>query len=345
MANGKARPVLLVGSVPLESSAAVIEVVAASLGGLVKRIPDGEVGSRTRWIMCQQDVVKSAKGLVPGSTREIAPGYVKYLYRVPGGGKSTDVEFGPLGYSASALKSYEDFVRLRAQGRIPNGVRFQVSLPTSFAIGMMFIEPDSVALVWPRYEARLNQEVAEILRGIPHKDLAIQWDVCVEIVTVLENPEMQKKFPADQLAASIARSSDQIPANVELGVHLCYGDPGHKHMVDPKDTAIMVELTNKLVVAVKRHLSWVHMPVPRDRDDAAYFAPLRNLKLAPGTELYLGLVHITDGIDGALRRIATARKVVTDFGIATECGFGRRPPETIPALLQLHRQVAEIGSS
>jgi hypothetical protein len=343
MSNSKARPVLIVGSVPLESSSAVMEAVAGSLGGLVKRIPDGEVGNRTHWIMYQQDVVKSAKGLVPGSSREIAPGYVMTLHKVPSGGKSADVEFGPLGYSAAALRSYEDFKRLRAQGKIPDGVRFQVSLPTSFAVGMMFIEPDSVALVWPRYEARLNQEVTEILRAIPHKDLAIQWDVCVEIVIVLENPEMQKNIPAEQLAASIARLSQQIPADVEVGIHLCYGDPGHKHMVDPKDTAIMVEFTNTLVTAVKRHLTWVHMPVPRDRDDAAYFAPLKNLKLAPGTELYLGLVHITDGLDGALRRIATARNVVTEFGIATECGFGRRPSETIPALLQLHRRVAETA--
>jgi hypothetical protein len=28
-----------------------------------------------------------------------------------------------------------------------------------------------------------------------------------------------------------------------------------------------------------------------------------------------------------------------DFGIATECGFGRRPPETVPELLALHRAV------
>jgi hypothetical protein len=320
-----------------------MEAVAGSLGGLVKRIPDGEVGDRAKWINYQQEVVKSAKGLVPGSSRETSPGNVKLRYKVRSGGKSADVEFGPLGYSAAAFQSYEDFKRLRAQGKIPDGVRFQVSLPTSFAIGMMFIEPESVASVWPRYEARLNQEVAEILRRIPHKDLAIQWDVCIEIVAVLEKPEMQKEFPAEQLTASIARISQQIPADVELGIHLCYGDPGHKHIVDPKDTAIMVEFTNMLVNTVKHHLTWVHIPVPRDRDDVAYFAPLKNLKLARGSELYLGLVHITDGLDGALRRIATARKVVPEFGIAAECGFGRRPPETIPELLQLHRRVAETA--
>jgi hypothetical protein len=58
---------------------------------------------------------------------------------------------------------------------------------------------------------------------------------------------------------------------------------------------------------------------------------------------YLGLVHRTDGFDGARRRLAAAKKVVTDFGIATECGFGRRPPETVPELIELNREVALSG--
>jgi hypothetical protein len=343
MPNNKTRPVLLVGSVPLESSTAVFEVVAASLGGIVKRIPDGEVGERTQWIMWQANVLKSAKGLEPGSSREIAPGYSIALYRIPSGEKAASVEFGPLGYASAAIESYEGFKRLRAEGRIPNGVRFQVSLPTSFAVGMQFIEPEFVGSVWPRYQARLNEEIAEIVNSIPHQDLAIQWDICVEIVVVLENPTMATQIPLEQLTGSIARLSQLVPVEVELGLHLCYGDPGHKHMVDPKDTSIMVQLANDLAATVERPITWVHMPVPRDRDDAAYFAPLRNLKLAPRTELYLGLVHLTDGIDGALRRLSAARNVVEDFGIATECGFGRRPSESIPALLQLHRQIAEIA--
>ena len=67
------------------------------------------------------------------------------------------------------------------------------------------------------------------------------------------------------------------------------------------------------------------------------------LKLKPGTELYLGLVHFTDGVEGARRRLAAAKRVVTDFGVATECGLGRRTPAPIPPLLALHREVAELG--
>lgn len=83
------------------------------------------------------------------------------------------------------------------------------------------------------------------------------------------------------------------------------------------------------------------MPVPRERSDDAYFAALRELELRPGCELFLGLVHFTDGLDDARARIAAARSACDSFGIATECGWGRRAPETIVPLLDLHAQIAD----
>ena len=65
------------------------------------------------------------------------------------------------------------------------------------------------------------------------------------------------------------------------------------------------------------------MPVPERRDDDGWFAPMRELRLAPETELYLGLLHPVDRDEGALRRIAAARRHVPRFGVATECGWGR----------------------
>jgi hypothetical protein len=340
MTDVKGRPVLLVGSVPLESSRAVFGVVGAKLAKLVKRIPDGETGARKDWVVWQADVFKKAKGLEPGSTRELQGGYRFTLYRVSHG---QAVKFGPLGYSAAAIKSYEDFKRVRSEGKIPAETRFQVSLPTPIAVVMAFSDPQSIQQLWPIYEARLNEEVAEIAAAIPRQDLAFQWDIAAEICFILENPEMVKLIPMEPLVASIARVSEHVAAEVELGLHLCYGDPGHKHVVEPKDTKLMVDLTNQLVTAIKHPIAWVHMPVPRERTDVAYFAPLSGLKLDARTELYLGLVHRTDGLAGAKRRLAAAQQVVTDFGIATECGFGRRPPETVPDLIDLHREVALSG--
>jgi hypothetical protein len=129
---------------------------------------------------------------------------------------------------------------------------------------------------------------------------------------------------------------------VELGYHFCYGDNNHKHSLEPRDMSVMVDLANALIAALHRPVDFMHMPVPRDRADDAYFAPLAQLAIPPSTELYLGLVHFTDGEAGTRRRIAAASKVRTDFGIGTECGFGRRPSETIVPLLELHKKVASV---
>jgi hypothetical protein len=42
------------------------------------------------------------------------------------------------------------------------------------------------------------------------------------------------------------------------------------------------------------------------------------------------------------RRLRTAKQFIPRFGVATECGWGRRPPETIPELSKLHRAVVEL---
>ena len=194
----------------------------------------------------------------------------------------------------------------------------------------------------PTYRAALVRELAEVCAAVPHTELAVQWDVAPEI-GLLEGvfPAPFEGDPQTVLARSLVALGDAVPETVPMGYHLCYGDFGHQHFVEPKDTAVLVGLANRVAAGLSRPLNWVHMPVPRDRDDAAYFAPLENLRLAPDTELYLGLVHSTDGLAGSRRRLATASKFRAEFGVGTECGFGRRDPATIPALLALHRDVIE----
>jgi hypothetical protein len=104
----------------------------------------------------------------------------------------------------------------------------------------------------------------------------------------------------------------------------------------------MVRVANRLSRAIGRSIDWIHMPVPRGRTDDAYYAPLKDLRLRPETRLYLGLVHHTDGLAGTRKRIAAAQKVVGDFGIATECGLGRRAAETLPKLLEIHAEAAAV---
>src|SRR5262249_59474800 len=112
------------------------------------------------------------------------------------------------------------------------------------------------------------------------------------------------------------------------------------HFKEPADTRKLVDVANVLAGSLGRPLNWIHLPVPRNGVDEAYYAPLGELRLRAETELYLGLVHHTDGVEGTRRRIDVAGRFASGFGIATECGWGRRAPATIPELLRIHRELS-----
>jgi len=341
MATQKARHVLLVGSVPLQNAEEVFRTAGAILGERLRWIPDGETGERLGWIGWQLSVLTSHpqfETLPPDPNAYAAVPKVKL--RSPGAAR--ELTFGRLGYADAAHASYADFSRLKRAGILPAQCRFQVSLPTPWAPINVFVVPEAQTIVEPLYEARLLTELDEIATAIPHNELAIQWDVAVE----LANWEGVFPVPFSDVKRGIierlVRIGNRVPPGVDLGYHLCYGDYQHQHFMQPKDAANMVEIANALSAAVARPIHWIHMPVPRDRTDDAYCAPLRDLRLRPETEFYLGLVHATDGLEGARQRVAAARKVIPDFGVATECGLGRRPPESIPDLLRLHGEVAAL---
>jgi methionine synthase II (cobalamin-independent) len=208
-----------------------------------------------------------------------------------------------------------------------------------------FVDEADQAKVETIYDEAIQREVARVAQIVPHGELAIQFDVASAVFFLLETgkptrygntkDEMLSAFAAQMIALGNA-----VPADVDLIYHLCYGDNQHKHSIEPTDTADMVELTNRISRGLTRPIALFHMPVPRNRGDDAYFAPLKDLKLHPETKLSLGLVHHTDGLAGTRARIAAAAKVRPDFMVATECGFGRRDPKTIPELLRIHAEAA-----
>jgi methionine synthase II (cobalamin-independent) len=185
-------------------------------------------------------------------------------------------------------------------------------------------QPDAQQIV-PAYERAMQREVERIGTAIPHRDLAIQWDVCIEMIQWDGRVPTMPPFPGMEqvFAGNFQRLAAMVPGDVELGFHLCYGDLDAKHFIEPADATKMVELANLITRSVSRPITWLHMPVPIGRSDDAFYAPLENLRLNPETELYLGLVHAEDGVDGTRRRIETAKKYAPAFGIASECGISR----------------------
>ncbi len=169
----------------------------------------------------------------------------------------------------------------------------------------------------------------------------LESNTAVEFAVLEGSMDSYLTNPEEEIITRLVRLGSYVPPEVELGYHLCYGDAGHKHFKEPEDLSLLVTITNGIAAGLYRPLTWIHMPVPRDRTDQAYFAPLQELHLGEDTELYLGLVHRTDGVAGTRQRMEAARKFVTNFGIATECGLGRRSPKTIPEVLKIHAVVAK----
>jgi hypothetical protein len=337
------KSILLVGSVPLANSEAVFRMLASKLGIYAKRYPDGETGHRTNWIRWQRHVFERHPNFElenpDPSIAGIRDAQTRPIFKLKD--RTADVELEALGYAKEAISSYATFSRLKESDELPPDTKFQVSIPTGLALVSSFVSPADRAAVEPAIERALRGEAGAIASAIPHQELALQWDAVMEIVGHDGGYPLHYSDKFEGGVSRICRHVDFVPEGIEVGIHLCYGDPGHKHIIEPKSLRSSVEFANAIVAGSKRRVTWVHMPVPRDRMEAAYYEPLSDLWPDRSAELYLGLVHQSGGLAATRQRIDLAERFAADFGIATECGFGRRSPDTIPGLLDLHRQAAE----
>jgi hypothetical protein len=356
MAEARHGSVHLVGSFPVKNARETFELAGPALGEAAARLPDGEPQG---WINFSNDAFYSAGGveLIPGMDPRLTPPWAPTeelkqrlldpdivrkvmgpAFRIKPGIKPKEVRFAPTGYVELATSSYKLFLDAREAGKVAPGTKFQQSMPTPFVMMASFAPEDARALL-RAFEDHLFAEVAAICEAIPHRDLAFQWDV-VEVSRIEAG---RAGVSLEEHARFIARACDSVPVGVDLGVHLCYGNAGGRHAIQPKDTSVMVDYANAFIPLLQRRLDWLHMPVPIDRADDAYFAPLGRLKLTAQTAFYLGLVHPSDGIEGGRARIAAAKRVMPRFGVATECGLRFFATDALPEILKLHRDLAAVA--
>jgi len=364
--------VLLVGSVPLRPAARVFEVVAEHLAGLVRCIPDGE---QRGWLfpvwnhLANNDSLEVVGHvpLNPHTDVQIS------LYGLKPARTASDLVLGPYGIAENALDSYAQFRELRMAGKIPPGVRFQVTLPGPGTTVYPVQVPAEDLL--PRAREALWREIELLLAGIPGEDLTVQLDVAMEAEheeylrrsASMELP-IQEAFhwTQAQMADSVAWLADRIPPDVELGFHIC--SIWHHYPEFGQDNAVLVDTANALLGRMRRPVGYVHIPIIPEHDQPEDFAPLSDLRLPHESQLYLGLLNLADGLEGARRRITLAETARPDFGVAFYCGLGlpraesvppsaqaeratsaeyhpglrRATPETIAAVLDLHRMASEL---
>src|SRR5581483_3118821 len=137
--------------------------------------------------------------------------------------------------------------RLQKAGDIPANVKFQICIPTPIAPTYNNMVPADRPKVLPAMTRSLLGEVAKIAKALPNDRIAIQWDVCQEVLA-WEN--YYEPGPVDfrtETIGVLGQIGDAVPRKIDLGYHLCYGSPADEHLVQPKDAGIMVEMINAVL--------------------------------------------------------------------------------------------------
>ena len=269
--------------------------------------------------------------------------------RLAEGASAEAISWPDLGYAEEYAQSFEIFDRLQRDGTIPAGVRFQMEYPTPVASIAGTIVPEDLPAVLPSYEKALFADLDRLLAKLPHERCAVQWDVAVEFGLLEGAMGPGSATPMEQVTPGLIRCVERVPAEVPVGLHLCYGDYGHQHFKQPESLQMQVDLVNAIVSAAQRPVNWASFTVPQARNDADYFAPLRDLRAGPETELYFALVPYhpeeqregtssqqAQHIDAALAQSAAGER---EWGVCTECGMGRVASGDVPKLLDLHREI------
>ena len=325
------------------------------LGPYLAAIPDGEPGDRSMWVDFlairtyhehpQIDTVATPTPTGDPDDWKSTTLTNLWSFKVKPG--VSELHFDRLLYAEDAINSYHAFHDLREQGEIPSQIRFQVCLPaTASATLIYFPDGEDRRLVDAAYEDAFEREVATIVGNIPADDLLIQIDACPEVID-LEAPlpwtgdtPSEERF--ERYLASIIRLMRAVPENVPLGIHWCYGTLGGWPTVPMSNVDLCVRFTNAVDRAKVRTLDYVHIPTPREIDDA-FVQPFDKLDVDPNTtRIYVGIIHPEDGDAGVLKRAEIVSKRLPDYGVAYVCGFGRLPTDGLPQIIDIHTNAAQL---
>ena len=192
------------------------------------------------------------------------------------------------------------------------------------------------------YERAMIAEVAALCRHIPHRDLCIQWDVCNEMVIwdgQTTDAVPHADVPRERSSSACSASRAAVPDDVELGLHLCYGDFAGRHFVEPAGRG-QDGRVRQCAGASDHAQARLHPHAGAGRAQRRRIPSAVRRPRARGGDRALSRRRARRRRRGARARIAAARRYVPEFGIATECGMARaRSQETVLSLLDTHAAV------
>ena len=337
---------LLVGSLPADSAETALRAGGELFGDMVASLPDGETGPRAAWVGYERERLLRPHPDVETVQETGSPtGIPRHVYDTPvfkireG---VTELRWESWPRIDDALESYRLFKQLRQEGVIPKHVRFQVSLPfPSDALnGFKADFGHDYPIAERGFEDLVGRELRRLLDVIPAGDLAIQWDVCYEVLDLEGVLAWLPDGAWQRFTSAVERLPRQVPEEVLLGFHLCYGTFPEWPMYEARDMGLIVRMANYAVTNAGRTVDWLHLAGPRylRSEDGEFFRPLTQLDVGDA-RVFLGVVLPVDGAPGLRRRHDTASKFLDDFGVAMYCGFGRQPGEDGMETMREHRRV------
>jgi hypothetical protein len=353
MAPRVSSDLLLVGSLPADSTETALRAAGELFGDLVFALPDGETGPRAGWVSYERErLVRPNPGVVTVRDTPSPTGLPRHAYETPVFGIRpgvTKLHWDTWPRIDDAIDSYQVFRKLRADGAIPAGLRFQVGLPfpSSALNGFKADFAADYPVANEAFEDLVARELTRLTAAIPPADLALQWDVCYEVLDIegvlaWTAPRGETASGAwERFAGPVGKLTRLIPADVLVGYHLCYGTFPEWPMYEARDMGLLVRMANYAVANSGRMVDWLHLAGPRylRSEDDRFFQALDGLE--PGdARVYLGIVLPVDGIPGLRRRRVTASRHLADFGVAMYCGFGRQPGKDGMQTMRDHRQAA-----
>jgi hypothetical protein len=350
---------MLVGSLPSASTEEAFATCGPLFGDSCFALPDGETGSRVMWIIDDAnrllrphpdvETVQSPKETPPGFP-DWVPGHLWDMqgFRVKPG--ITALTLGKWPRMDEAIESYATFRKFRDDGVIPEGVRFQIGLPSPCsAVGMFFRDnfDHDYPIMAAAYVDLVERELARLFQTVPAEDIAIQWDVAADPLDqegVLAWASQDSAW--HRYADPIPRISKVVPEEALLGFHLCYGTFPAWPMFETADMSVAVRMANEAVASAGRAVDFLHIAGPtttRSQDDR-FFKPLEKLQ-AGDARVFLGLAMNIDGAVGLKLREKSARRYLADFGVANYCGFGRQPGIEPEETLRAHKRLVDAFRS
>ena len=145
--------VLLVGSVPFQNEEEVFAKTCKVLPRRLRSIPDGETGSRAKYVKWQK--LSFPPEVLGPRFRDFEPPADQVF-------DCTIDHIKPAQYDTFAVSSYEKFCQLRAQGIVPQDVRFQVFLPGLLSVLYSQVDEKYRAPVAPLYKQRFLGDIERL---------------------------------------------------------------------------------------------------------------------------------------------------------------------------------------